>query len=283
LSPLDPAFRSLPSNARAKLARAQEAWPDLRVEAAAFLAHWASHLEKAARPTEEVDDARVGDLYFAFACSQGDTRALQLLKEQILPRVIPSIRGVDSNPTFVGEVSQLLLERLLVDADGKRARVADYAGSGPFEHWLRAVALRLALNHRRDLQRIPELAASETLTERPASARDPYLEILKGRYGGDIAAALKKSLAELAPRDRRLIKLHFVDGMSLNQIGAVYQANKSTISRWLARARQALLLATQQELRARLGLAPADLEALVQLLGSQLNLSLHTVLQSRHT
>jgi hypothetical protein len=56
--------------------------------------------------------------------------------------------------------------------------------------------------------------------------------------------------------------------------------DKSTISRWLSRIRQSLLLEIQGALRERLGDAGSETEALALLVGSQLELSLRVALQS---
>ncbi len=48
-----------------------------------------------------------------------------------------------------------------------------------------------------------------------------------------------------------MLRLHFLEGLSLNQIGAMYQVNKSTISRRMARARETLLERTRERLEQR--------------------------------
>ena len=50
--------------------------------------------------------------------------------------------------------------------------------------------------------------------------------------------------------------MHFLDGLSLNQIGAIYQVNKSTISRRMSHARETLLEKTRERLEKRSTSAP---------------------------
>lgn len=272
LGPEEPARRLF----QAKLQEAQATWPGIHIEPGAFLAHWARHLAASSELAKDFECLQVMDLYFAFGCAAGDAHALAVLKNRMTPSVASTIRGVHPDPVVVEEVVQLLMERLLISTGGGPPRIAEYAGKGPFEHWLRAVALRLALNHRRGMKRAPEVASSDALIDFAAPSNDPLAELLKSRYRKEVEAALKTALSALSREDRNLVKLHFVDGLSLNQIGAVYQANKSTISRRLARARQELLLKAQTGLRDRLGAGGPELESLIALLGSQIDLSLRS-------
>jgi RNA polymerase sigma-70 factor (ECF subfamily) len=257
----------------AKLEQAQRAWPEVRVRLEEFAAHWARKVAKSTSPPLEIERFEVADLFLAFACAQGDNHALDGLHAN-KHWVEPAIARVNNDPVFVEDVWQQLLERILVPKDGAPARILDYGGLGPIDHWLRAAALRLALNQRRSIKRAPEVAATDILVELAASSRDPHAEILKGRHRKDVETALNNAMAELSHDERHLIKLHFVDGLSLNQIGAVYQAHKSTISRRLARAHQTVLTKTRVELEARLGVGGQELESLIQLMGSQVDLAL---------
>ncbi|MGO9829750.1 MAG: sigma factor-like helix-turn-helix DNA-binding protein, partial [Myxococcaceae bacterium] len=102
--------------------------------------------------------------------------------------------------------------------------------------------------------------------------------ILLARYGPDFGAALKEAMRALSAQERSLLKLHFIDGLSFNQIGAVYQVNKSTISRRLSHARERLLATTRALLEQRFHLGAPELESLLRLLGPELALSLTSVL-----
>jgi RNA polymerase sigma-70 factor (ECF subfamily) len=121
----------------------------------------------------------------------------------------------------------------------------------------------------------------DALLEMAAPARDPHLDHLRARYGGEIAAALRQAISNLTSQERNVLKLHFVDGLSLNQIAAVYQVNKSTISRWIDRARGALLDAACRDLEARLGVPKAEFRSMIRALKSQVDLSLSTALKSQ--
>jgi len=259
------------------LAQALAARPTLGVDPEAFVVHWATHLARTREPETELERLHLADLCLAFACGHGDPEGLRLFQVELVPIAISTVRGVDASDSFVEEVTQQLLERILVAAPAA-PRILEYAGRGSLEHWLRAAALRLALNARRSARRAPDQLAADSQLEVAAPTGDLHFDLLLARFGPDFAVALKEAMAELSGQHRNLLKLHFLDGLSFNQIGAVYQVNKSTISRRLSQARQTLLAKTRERLETRLHLGPADLESLMRLLGPELALSLTSVL-----
>jgi RNA polymerase sigma-70 factor (ECF subfamily) len=76
------------------------------------------------------------------------------------------------------------------------------------------------------------------------------------------------------------LRLHVVGGLTLERIGAMYQVDRSTVSRWLADARRALLDHTERALRDRLGVAPAEFASMARLLTSQLEIDLPELLRT---
>jgi RNA polymerase sigma-70 factor, ECF subfamily len=265
-----------------KLGQAQAARPSLSVDMPGFVAHWATQLSQSADPEAEFERLHLADLYLAFACGQGDEKALRQFHTEYLPAAVSTVRGVDSSEAFIDEVTQQLMERILVSVDGV-PRILEYGGRGSLEHWLRAAALRLALNARRSSHRAPDQLAQQSQTDVAAPSTDLQLALLQARFGPEFGSALQGAMRELSPQERSLLRLHFLEGLSLNQIGAVYQVNKSTISRRMSRARENLLEKTRGRLEVRLKLQPSELESLMHLLGPGLQLSLASALVSHPT
>jgi RNA polymerase sigma-70 factor, ECF subfamily len=259
------------------LAKALAERPGLPVDTKSFVEHWATHLSHCKTPESEFERLHLADLCLAFGCGRGDTEALRLFQAEFAPVAVSTIRGVDSSDAFVEEVTQQLLERILVAAPGQ-PRILEYAGRGSLEHWLRAAALRLALNARRSARRAPDQLGSDSQFEVAAPSADLQFDILQARYGPDFGAALKEAMGDLTSQERSLLRLHFLDGLSFNQIGAVYQVNKSTISRRMSHARETLLAKTREKLEKRFNLGAPELESLLRMLGPELQLSLTSVL-----
>ncbi|MGO9830475.1 MAG: hypothetical protein ACLPJH_10075, partial [Myxococcaceae bacterium] len=163
------------------LTKALHARPSLRVDPEPFVAHWATQLSRSRTPEAELDRLHLADLCLAFACGHGQPEALRLFQAEFMPIASSTVRGVDASPAFVEEVTQQLLERILVAAPAE-PRILEYAGRGSLEHWLRAAALRLALNARRGARRAPDQLAADSQLEVAAPSGDLQLDILLARY-----------------------------------------------------------------------------------------------------
>ena len=81
-------------------------------------------------------------------------------------------------------------------------------------------------------------------------------------------------------RERTCLRLSVIEGLSLDRLGTMYRVNASTVSRWLARARQTLLAELQRQLKARENIAPEDVESIVRLVRSQVDVSLSGLLSA---
>ena len=184
------------------------------------------------------------ELQLAQACARGEPAALRTLEQQYLPRVRVAVERIDSSPAFVDDVLQMVRQKLLV---GPSPRISEFAASGPLLSWLRAAAVRTALNARRPQAR-EETTDDDVLEALPLAARSPELETLLARHRPAFKAAFRTALSTLEPRDRTLLKLQVVDGLSMEGIGTVYAVNKSTVSRWLAKAHEQLVDQTRATL-----------------------------------
>jgi len=259
-----------------QLAEAEARWPEVAVDPRRFVTHWAAQLGRAG-DVGAIEQLHLSDLYLAFACAEGDVCALRCFGT-LLSTVAGAVRSVDGAPSFVDEILQRLRTRVLVPEDGRSARILDYAGRGSLENWLRAGALRLALNARRDARRGPEPLPEASLWEPAAPTAERTLELLKGKYATEFGSALRDAFGSLEAGERNVLRMHFLEGLSLNQIAAMYQVNKSTISRRMAKARETLLARTRAQLERALALPPQELDSLLEQLGPRLDLSLSSVL-----
>jgi RNA polymerase sigma-70 factor (ECF subfamily) len=288
-SPLSSRFvPHLPAEARARveaealeplleevLAAARAAWPQLGLAEARFLRHLAERLPVDAPPAESLRAVHAADLYLACACAEGLPAAHAALEARFLSRVGPAVARVERSAEALEEVRQRLREKLLTGEGGRGPKVADYQGQGPLVAWLRAAAVRLALNARRSARR-RERAEEEVLAEGAAPGGDLEVDYLLRRHREDFQAALAEALAALPVRERTVLRLHGVEGLSLERIGAMYQTHKSTVSRWVARAREEVLTGARGRLAERLRLSPTELHSLLRAVRSHLDLSLPT-------
>jgi RNA polymerase sigma-70 factor (ECF subfamily) len=246
-------------------AAGQSAWPTVHL-AREVLAAWCAAREVDVKPE------LAADAYLACACSHGDAAALAAFEERYLSEVGRFLAGTRSTPDTVEEVKQRLRVRLFT---GERPRIAEYAARGSLAAWLRVAAVRTASNLRRE-----ERAATvgERTEEADAPPLDPDLIQLKERYRADLEQALRLALSHLEPRDRNLLRMHFLERVRLERLASLFGVHRATVVRWLAAARARVIDETFTHLRAAAPATQSELASLVQLLRSQLEVSLRRLL-----
>jgi len=238
-------------------------------------AGFAAHVE-ACRARVGAHEAHLGELRLAWDAAQGDVAALRRLDELITLEVAPAARRIDPSPSFADEVGQTLRVRLLVAPEGGRARIAEYGGRGPLRGWLGVAALRVALNLRRGAG--PPAAPTDVLAELASAEPDPELRHLKTLYRAEFREALEAALAALSDRDRAILRLSYVDGLRLAQLGRLYGVHESTASRWVSRAVETVADDARRRLVARLSMSPASVDQIAQMVRSSLDLSIARLL-----
>ncbi len=271
-------LEGLEASLAALVARAHLAWPSLELTDAAFIAHLAARLPPSKHPQRTLEALAAEDLYLACCCAAGNPLALAALETTQLPSVARAVASLDTTGVLADEVKQVLRERLLVKRDkGLPPRIADYAGQGPLRAWLKAAAIRHALNLKRPGQREDALE-QDKLSAMPMAAPNPELELIRRKHKQHFATAFAAAMASLTPRERTLLKLHTLDGLPLEQIGPLYNKDKSTISRWITRAQQQLHEVTRAQLVTALKLTSHELESVLRAAQSELSLSLTRLL-----
>lgn len=268
---LEPALARLVEDGRA-------AWPQVAAEPGAtdegFIRHLAERLPQGAPLLEALAAIHAADLYLAWACARGSALAVSEFDRQLMPQVGGFVARVATDRAFVDELRQTLRQKLFVGG-GSPPKIAAYSGCGPLGGWLRVVAVRSALNLRRDLD--PPREQAEDLL--PAAGDDPEIELLKREHRAEVQAALDGALSGLPAEDRAALKLHHVDGLTLDQLTVVYRESRSSLGRRMAAIRREVLIQTRRRLVARLGLRTDELESLLRIVRSQLRITISGALK----
>src|SRR5439155_17675697 len=111
----------------------------------------------------------------------------------------------------------------------------DYSGRADLRMWIRTTAVRLAIDLLRRKRALP--IDDDELAALPALADDPEVAHLKDRYRDELRTAIGEAIGALEARDRLLLKYHYVDGLAIDRIGALYGVHRATAARWLGAAR----------------------------------------------
>lgn len=248
------------------LTRGAAAWPALSV---------ADHvmIEAVARALGEgtpLAQLFVDDLYFAQACAAGIPQAVTELEAMLSASIVMNLRGMGLSDGDIAEVLQDVRVKLLVPSEGP-AKIATYSGRAPLRGWLRIVATRAALDR---FRRTPPDAHGDELVEAATAVDSPELELFRRRYAAEFKQAFEAAVASLESRERNCLRHYFIDGLTTEEIGALYGVHKSTAHRWVEAARDLVTKRTRNNFQELARLHPSELDSVLRLLRSQLDLSL---------
>lgn len=247
-------------------ARGRAAFPSVSLDDAVF----GAYLE--ARECD-LQHARIEDLWVACGACRGDAAAIAAIEAHHFPNVDAALRKMGLAPALVEDVKQGLRKLLFVGSEDAPPRIAEYRGTGDLRAWLRVTAMRAALKLLRKDTR--EMSADDAILEARAEVDDPELAYMKAAYRASFRAAFQEALESLHPKERTLLKQQIVDGLGIDELGALYQVHRATAARWVASAREKLLGRTRRTFMLRARITSDECESIMRLVKSQLDVSLH--------
>ena len=260
------------------VAEGRAAWPDLNVDAKDVVVFVARHI------TEDLADAaldglRPADLYLACACAQQLPGAINAFDRDYMKEVDIALSRMRIAPARLQDVKQLVRQRLFVGggtagAPTSAGKISEYGGRGDLRRWVRSVAVRTCLNDMRKGKREVLVDDDQLIAQHAVSADDPEVEYMKRTYAAEFKQAFAEALAALGPREQTLLRYHHVDGLNIDEIGAIYRVHRVTAFRWLEKAKEQLVRSTLDVLRGRLKLPAAELDSVLRMIRSQIHLSI---------
>jgi len=259
---------------------ASAAWPGVKTEREALAGAVVAKLAAADPPAFGAD--LVNELHLALACAAGDPVAISAFDKRYLSVVPQALSHMRLPAATVDAARAAVQEKLLVGEEGRPPYIVEYAGRGRLAGLVQVSAVRAALSLIRATAR--ERAMSDAdLGALPSPDIDPELRLMKDTYRAVFAEAFAASVRALEPRDRNLLRMHFLSGVTLDQLASMYAVHRATVVRWLAAARKSLLTATHQHMRARLSVPKSELESILRLIESRLEVSVQGLLASMET
>lgn len=244
-------------------------WPSLAVDGGALMRHLAETPASLAITSPSLAAER----YLAFACAERVPNAVEIFQTLYSDAIDGGARSVDTSREFVDEIRQRVLALLFVGSSSGAPRMLQYKGQGPLGAWLRTTSKRLALRLA-STNRANRLLPEEALANELADACDQELALLRTHYSKLFREALVGALRELPPRERSLLQLSLVGGISTVRIAKMYHLNQSTISRQLQRAASKTFENVRQKLQTELGMASTELESLLAIVRSHIEMTL---------
>lgn len=255
----------------------QCAWPGLALSSVAFATAIARRIavRGADAGPAELGALHAESLYLACACQLGVEGSIEAFVRSHGDDIDAALRSRRVPADVRDDLRQDILDKLLIGRPDRPAKIGDYAGRGPLGGWVRVAALRAALNWFAQNTPARGPACSDAIAQVAAdpASPDPELQYLRERYRDQVRQALQDALTGLPADERNVLRLHFLDGLSVDGIAAVYGVHRATAARWVGRGREALVKRTQALLGRRLDVGRAEVERLVGLVRSVLDLT----------
>ena len=254
--------------------RARHEAPGVDHDPAGFVAYLAERatFDRDGQPV--VVSVHAGALWIAYGCVRGDERAIAAF-ETTYARELGQALARSFDRGLAEDAELRVRERLFLVGDDAVPRLASYSGRGDLRAWLRAAAVRSAI----DLMRARRSVPVDPMELADAAATDPVLAALKGRYREEFRTAFSDAARDLTERERTLLRYKFVDDLSIDEIGKLYRVHRATVARWLATIRETLFEGTRARLMGRLALSEPQVDSVLRLIDSQLEASIGAVIR----
>ena len=222
--------------------------------------------------------ARTDDLYLAIACAKGEPAALAAFDRELTGVIERAVVASGATPAETAELVQIVRVRLLAPKPDAPPAIATFTARSTLASWVKVVATREAarlLAH----DRREELADDDAIADHLSAGSDPQLDHLKKVYREEFRAAFAAAVDALTDRDRLLLRQHVLDDLSIDQLAPLHGVHRATAARWVAAARRAVIEGTRKALIARLRIAAGELDSILRLIHSQLDVSLPAALR----
>jgi len=246
----------------------------------AFVAEVAVRLDGELAPERALATVRAADLALAAACARGDGAALARFEAELFDQVDAAYARFRNASITRDELRQAMRERLFVVQADAAPRIASYQGRGDLRAWVRMVATRYLVDVVRAESARPDRSGSDDqLADAATASDDPELAFLKRQYRDDFRAAFREAMSALDPRDRNILRHRYLDGLEVAELATIYGVHRVSMSRTLSRIRDDLLRSIRREFLHRLGVGASELESIMAMIASQLELSLSGLLR----
>ena len=225
-------------------------------------------------PRASWPEADLEGLVFARACLAADGAALNVLDRELLPPVAAALLR-RASADDVDEAMQVLRTRLLVATPPEAPKLAKYSGRGPLGAFLRIAASNVLSNLR---PTVVPVSAEDELAALPDAA-DVESRLSSGDQQRQFRAVFREAVQSLTARERALLRLSLLDGLSIDEVAPMYGAHRATVARWLLAAKERLASITRTKLSTALKLPEDDVERLLTSVQNGFELSLSRALR----
>jgi len=229
-------------------------------------------------PINGLDRLAIEDLYLACACLEGvrgAVRAFETAYAKVIHRAVSRIIAAGEERA---DAEQRVRQLLLVGAPGDRPAVAKYAGRAPLAKWITVTAMRVAIALTRSEtaeQRLRDKTTAEALGASPEDL------LMSAELRRAVEPAVVEALGRLDKRDRLILRLYLVGGMSTPAIGASLGLSHQAVSKRIAATREELLERIRGTVAGRLKISEEEFSSLMRVVISKLDVNVAPLLRAR--
>ncbi len=256
--------------------RAHTKWPDVKLSDEAFLSRLAARVKDSSGVVGMLSRLRTSDLFVAWAAEGHDEvamRAIVVHARRTLDEALAPMRLATHEKE---EVLQRLQARVFV---GEKPRIGSYSGTGSIGTWLAAAAVRLAIDAKRAVK--PEDELDDELASAVADTSDLELQVIRKQYQAEFRDAFQAAFLALTLDERNLVRLTFIDRLSIDALSAMTGLHRSTVARRIATLRDELAKGTRKRLQEKFRLTTSDVNSLMRVVVSAFDSSLGSLLKER--
>ncbi len=200
------------------------------------------------------------DLFLATACSRDDRIAWEYFADDYMPIIRRFAAQACGDSVEAEDLAQEVTAKMLREKN----RLAGYNGNGSLAGWLRVAVSHAAVDRfrrRRGQVSLDELQESGMQAGLSNGTKEDG-EDLDSRWGPVVSGIANETISGLPARDRLLLGLHYLRGLSLKTIGRQFGVHEATASRWLERLRREIRKRVEHELRKKYGLRTGEIQSL---------------------
>jgi RNA polymerase sigma-70 factor len=255
-------------------ARGRDAHPKLAVSEDAFGRRLARCADDT--PLRSLDDLAIEDLYLACACVErvrGAAAAFEARYAQVIHRAVARVVVAHNDRD---DAEQRVRQHLLVGAPGADPAIAKYPGQVALAKWISVVAIRGAMSQNRTEsaeRRLREKAGAEAMGVSPEHL------YMSAEIRRALEPAVAKALGRLADRDRLILRLFLVGGMTLHAIGHSLGLSQPAVSKRVAKTREVLLADIRTTVARRLKIPEDEFSSLMRFVASRLDVNVSRALR----
>tara|TARA_R110002096_G_scaffold16898_2_gene57725 strand:+ start:62644 stop:63444 length:801 start_codon:yes stop_codon:yes gene_type:complete len=237
----------------------------------------------AATQTFEIGaDADLEEFCLAFACHQQDRVALAAFEDEHLRHGEVALRTFGSQADTISECLQRLRSDLLVQRKGEHyIRLLRYAGLGRINSLVRVSCIRYARYLAKYVDKGSSVASAQVdIDDVPGTTElwgqnEPEANLIALDLKHQFKSCFQNALLGLGEEDRTLLRLYYVQEMTMETLAKLFKVDKSSVSRRITRARARLLAGLTENAGA------TELMQASELFDGQLDLSMSRLLRSQ--